>query len=260
MSRLEHPIVGDRVIQGEGTPISAWKNDITLSHLPQLNLMQLFPRKSRICALAPHPDDEILGCAGLIQQLDALGHEIVLFAVTNGTASHPNSKTYTSERLNVIRPQETKQAISILNLKQEIKRIALNIQDGQVFEHKDHLKHLLASHLKADDILITTFEHDGHPDHEGTGQVALELAHEKGLAIYRVLIWAWHWAEPKDPRIPWEHAFQLQLTQEQLNLKRQASLCFKSQLEPDSSTGQQPIVSEATLKRLLQPWEIYICE
>ncbi|WP_347474244.1 PIG-L family deacetylase [Acinetobacter thermotolerans] len=258
MGTLKHPIVEDRIIQGEGTALEEWQQSQQLANLKLFDFTSIFPVNHRICIIAPHPDDEILGCAGMIQQLDAAGYEIVLFAVTNGTASHPNSSLYTPEQLDLIRPRESLNALQTLNLSKPVQRIALNIQDGEVAQQRDQLAAALKQYLKSHDILVTAFEYDGHPDHEITGQVCKQVSIEMSLKCLQVLIWAWHWANPEDARIPWHKALKLELSSRQLKLKSKAMQCFKSQLEPDLSTGNDPIVSASALERLLQPWEVYI--
>ena len=66
-----------------------WRNCEILQQMPEFDISSVIPADARVCIVAPHPDDEILGCGGLMQRLDKLGYKIVLFAVTNGTASHP---------------------------------------------------------------------------------------------------------------------------------------------------------------------------
>ncbi len=91
--------VGDRLIYGNGTTKRAWQQWSGLQSLQTLVPEQAFPAGQRILIIAPHPDDEILGCAGLIQQLSTLEREILLVAVTNGTQSHPDSQLYTPQQL-----------------------------------------------------------------------------------------------------------------------------------------------------------------
>lgn len=67
MGTLTHPLVDDRVISGEGTPKFRWLEAFKNHPLDWLNL-QLFQSK-RVVIVAPHPDDEVLGCGGLMQQL-----------------------------------------------------------------------------------------------------------------------------------------------------------------------------------------------
>lgn len=260
MGIIRHPIVEDRVIHGEGTQLEEWRACRILQQMPEFDIPNVIPADARVCIIAPHPDDEILGCAGLIQRLDTLGYQIVLFAVTNGTASHPDSSLYTPEELNLIRPAETRAALEELPLKQNILRIALDIQDGQVAEQREMLHQQLKTYLQANDVLVTTFVHDGHPDHEITGQVTQQLATELHLSCIQVLIWAWHWAIPGDRRIPWSIAHQLRLTDAELQYKARVARCFKSQLEIDPTIEQAPILSEQALQRILQPWEVYLYE
>ena len=260
METIRHDIVGDRVIHGEGTRIEAWRTCEIVQQMPEFDISQVIPADARVCIVAPHPDDEILGCGGLIQRLDKLGYQIVLFAVTNGTASHPGSSLYTPEELNRIRPAETRKALEELSLQQAILRIALDIEDGKVAEQRELLRQQLYSYLQPNDVLITTFVHDGHPDHEITGQVTQQLATELQLPCIQVLIWAWHWATPGDTRIPWTVAHQFRLTEEELSSKTRAARCFKSQIESDPTTEQAPIVPEHALQRVLQPYEVYLYE
>lgn len=259
-AELRHPIVGDRVIQGNGTSQDDWKNWQGLQKLPRLGIAKNFPSHQRVCIFAPHPDDEILGSGGLLQQLAENGNPIVLVYVTNGTQSHPNSKIYPPEQLDIIRPQESISALNMLGVAHQVTTVALNITDGSVFAQKNQLHQKLAVITQSGDILVTPFIHDGHPDHEATGQVIAEFANQSQLACYQVLIWAWHWAKPADSRIPWHSAVRLELTAEQLQRKSEAIACFTSQITADESTGNPPILSAKTIARISQPWEVYLYE
>ena len=259
MDTLRHNVVNDRVIYGEGTTVETWQNWQGLQQLPPLDLKTCFPKERRVCILAPHPDDEILGCGGLIQQLVQQGNHILIVAVTNGTASHPHSRLYTAQELNILRPKETQAALQHLDVLPNVQRIALNLPDGHVYQQKNSLYLALENLIQADDILVTSYAQDGHPDHEGTGKIAKKFAHDYALPCYQVLIWAWHWATPNDKRIPWDQAYRLDLSLSQQQKKREALACFKTQIELDPTTHQPPILSEHTIERICKGWEIYIC-
>src|SRR6202035_4765604 len=47
----------------------------------------------RVMILAPHADDESLGCGGLIAELAATGIPPIVVIVTDGTRSHPLSRS-----------------------------------------------------------------------------------------------------------------------------------------------------------------------
>lgn len=255
-----HPIVGDRIIKGEGTSQDTWQNWVGLQNMSQLDVTTRFPSEQRVCIFAPHPDDEILGCGGLLLQLAAKGNAIMLIHVTNGTQSHPNSQIYSPEKLNTIRPQESLEALKVLGIDHQVAIISLDLTDGEVFAQQAQFHEKLASFIQPNDILVTPFVHDGHPDHEATGQVVAAFAKQQQLTCYQVLIWAWHWAEPADNRIPWSRAVRVDLSAEQLQRKTAAIACFKSQIESDKSTGNPPILSAQTIARVSQPWEVYLYE
>lgn len=255
-----HPIVGDRIIKGQGTSQKAWQNWAGLQTMARLDVATRFPAQQRVCLFAPHPDDEILGCGGLLQQLAANGNGILLVHVTNGTQSHPHSQIYSQDKLNIIRPQESLAALKVLGVGQQVTTIHLDLSDGEVFNQQAKLHNKLTTIIQPNDILVTPFIHDGHPDHEATGQVVAAFARQQQLACYQVLIWAWHWAEPADSRIPWQHAVRVTLDTQQLQRKTAAIACFKSQIESDESTGNPPILSAQTIARISQPWEVYLYE
>lgn len=247
----------ERLIYGAGTSIKEWQQWEELNQLPICEVAKTFPAKQRVLIIAPHPDDEILGCAGLIQKLAKLKREVVLVAITNGTMSHPDSSYYTSEKLNQIRPEESLQALNVLDLEIQIERIALNIMDGQISNKTELLYQALENITRSDDILISTYEMDGHPDHEAAGQVVKYFAQQHELSCYRVFIWTWHWAKPNHPSFNLEQCFKVELDLSEVYKKRQAIACFQSQCVADPSTHQAPILSAFTIERILQPYEVY---
>ena len=255
-----HPIVDDRIITGDGTSQDAWQNWAGLHNMPRLDVATNFSSQQRVCIFAPHPDDEILGCGGLLQQFAANGNHIILVHVTHGTQSHPNSQIYSPAKLNTIRPQESLEALKVLGIDHQVTIISLDLTDGEVFAQQAQFYKKLAAIIQPDDVLVTPFVHDGHPDHEATGQVVATFAKQQQLACYQVFIWAWHWAEPADNRIPWSRAIKVDLSAEQLQRKTEAIACFKSQIESDTSTGNPPILSAQTIARISQPWEDYLYE
>lgn len=260
-----HPIVGDRVIEGDGTSVQDWHSWQGLAELPNMNLAQHFPKHQRVCIFAPHPDDEILGCGGLMQALVAQGNQVVIVSVTQGEKSHPNSPLFSEQKLAKIRALESQLALETLDTSLDlpnVSSIALDLPDGEIFQRQDEFYAKLANIIAPDDILVTTFIHDGHPDHEGTGQVVQRYVDEHkdtmNLTCYQVLIWAWHWAKPADSRIPWHNALRLNLSELQTQRKTYAMRCFSSQIYADPTTGEAPILSSTTISRLSQPFEVYL--
>ena len=69
-----------------------------------------------LLVLAPHPDDESLGCGGIIAEARARGHAVYVTVVTDGTASHPGSRTHTAARLQAVREKEVQAAVAELGV------------------------------------------------------------------------------------------------------------------------------------------------
>src|ERR1700722_17819790 len=66
--------------------------------------------------LAPHPDDESLGCGGLIAAGCHARRAPIVAILTDGAMSHPGSKAYPGERLVRLREAEARGAASLLGL------------------------------------------------------------------------------------------------------------------------------------------------
>jgi LmbE family N-acetylglucosaminyl deacetylase len=74
-----------------------------------------FPH-NRVLVVAPHPDDESLGCGGLIATLAKHGTAFCFVFVTDGGASHLGSPTWPRERLAARRRDEAIEALRRLNI------------------------------------------------------------------------------------------------------------------------------------------------
>ncbi|WP_454252905.1 PIG-L deacetylase family protein [Pseudomonas sp. Marseille-Q7302] len=249
--------VGDRQIQGTGTTAEAWLQWSGFADMPAVEASQLVPPGHRAVVVAPHPDDEILGCGGLLCLLGELGRRLALVAVTDGDGSHPQSTLWPASRLRNTRPLETREALRRLQLERTtVTRLA--IPDGQVSEQEDLLCQRLLDFFTPEDVVFATWRLDGHPDHEATGRAAVEACRVRGARCIEVPIWTWHWAAPGDARVPWARAQRLDLQDDVVALKKQAVNAFGSQLTEDSSTGQGPILPDTVVTRLTRAWEVYL--
>jgi len=242
------------LIFGRGTPEPLWQRWLTNNRLPQLGPSSLFGGCRRLVVVAPHPDDEVLGAAGLLQHAGLLGMSCTVIAVSDGEASHPGSSLWTP--LNLAHARAKKSAHALALLVPEAWRIRLGFPDGRIGEHMSSLKAKLSALLQPTDALCCTWRYDGHPDHEATGRACAAVAETLGCPLLEVPIWAWHWAAPGDERVPWARAVGVPLNSRQMALKCQALACFHSQLRPDPSTGGDAILPEWATERLLRPFEV----
>ncbi|MBS4089102.1 PIG-L deacetylase family protein [Pseudomonas rustica] len=244
-------------IVGQGTTLHQWQGSRHLAELQSIDVLSLVPPGSRAVIIAPHPDDEVLGCGGLLQLLAAAGRPLQLISVTDGSASHPGSERWPVERLSVIRPQESAEALRRLGLPMHrLKWLRGGFTDTQVAAQEQQLGAFIESHLRPNDVVFTTWREDGHCDHEAVGRASAEAARQVGATCHELPVWTWHWATPEDAFVPWQRARKILLTPEQVARKRHAVHAFASQLEGDAQAGLAPVLAPYVIERLLQPFEV----
>ena len=244
-------------IIGQGTPLHQWQGSAHMAQLPQISVEQLVPAGHRAVIIAPHPDDEVLGCGGLLQGLALLDRQIQLISVTDGSASHPGSRRWPVERLSIVRPQESAQALHRLGLPlHSLQWLRAGFADSQVAAREDELSAFIERYLKPTDVVFTTLREDGHCDHEAVGRASAKAAQAVGATLYELPVWTWHWATPEDSQVPWQRARKIVLTPEAVARKRHAIHAFASQLEGDPQVGLAPVLAPYVVERLLQPFEV----
>ncbi|ROL64910.1 PIG-L deacetylase family protein [Pseudomonas vranovensis] len=242
-------------IQAPGTALAHWQASAILQSVPAITHDQLVPGGRRLVVVAPHPDDEVLGCGGVLAGMRGREHELLLVSVSDGEASHPDSRHWTSERLRQQRPRESADALRRLGL--DLSRLSwlrLGLADSAVANHERWLAERLVQLLRASDRVLTTWRLDGHCDHEAVGRACARACDTVGARLIEVPIWAWHWARPSDPRLPWQRAHKLFLDRAVLALKQQAIAAHTSQLQADEQTP--PVLDREALARLQQPFEL----
>ena len=124
---------------------------------------------SRVVVLAPHPDDEVLGCASIL-----IDHDVV---VIHATAGVPASVTGDEAiELRAARERESRAACAELGV--EVERfVTLDALDQELWCHTEDVAHALADllpSLECDAVYAPAFQ-SGHPDHDGL-YVAAQLA------------------------------------------------------------------------------------
>ncbi|MHA6493124.1 PIG-L deacetylase family protein [Pseudomonas borbori] len=243
-------------LKGSGTPLRAWKGSWRLAQVPSISSDILVPYPRRAVIVAPHPDDEVLGCGGLLQLLCEDRRPLLLISVTNGSNSHQGSSRWTAQRLGIVRPQESADALNRLGLPQTaMKWIHGGFPDSALADYEDELKRFLLNYLLPSDVVFSSWREDGHSDHEAVGRATLQACREIGALFHEVPICAWHWADPEDSRIPWHRARKVHLAPRVQARKRHAIQAFASQLYPDEASGQANL-TPPILERLQQPFEI----
>jgi len=183
--------------------------------------------------LAPHPDDETLGCGGLIATACAAGMPVHVLVLTDGTGSHPNSRTYPARRLRQIREAESREAARHLGLEPACVSF-LGLPDRRAPQRGPEAQRAaraIAEHARSVGArtLFTTWQHDPHCDHLAASLLGRMAAELTGAVLMEYPVWGWTLparrllsSEPPD-------GFRLDITAH-VAAKRRAILCHRSQL------------------------------
>ncbi len=184
------------------------------------------------CALvlAPHPDDESLGCGGLIAESCARGEPPVVAVLTDGAGSHPRSHSHPAAALRAVREAETLAAAQCLGLPPG-RVVFLRHPDtraptaGPEFGAAvDQVAALLAR--PGARARLASWRMDPHCDHEAASLIAAAAAGRAGVPHWAYPVWGR--TLPPDTAVPPARAVRLEMAGHR-DAKRRAILCHRSQ-------------------------------
>lgn len=147
-----------------------------------------------VLLLAPHPDDETLGCGGAIAALTEAGHKVQVVVVTDGCHSHPRSRLYPTEQLRQLREAEVQQAVAILTGGHGPAPIMLNYPDAATPEDDDAIAaaadRIVPLVSETTTALWAAWGNDPHHDHINVARIAAGVAARlPHLAYWSYPIW-----------------------------------------------------------------------
>ncbi len=223
-----------------GTPESAWH--ACLSRAPFWS-----PRQGPLVIVAPHPDDETLGCGGLIHAWVRRGLAVTVLSVTDGEKSHPECCD-----LAALRRRELDAALHVLG-GDAVSVRRLGLPDGGVGEHAGRLQSALAALLQAKATLLAPYERDGHGDHDAAGRVCVEAARAHGVSIARYPVWAWHQSRPG--ALAGARWGRFELDPGARLAKQRAMRCFASQL---CAEARPAVLPDHVVRYFTRPYEAFL--
>jgi LmbE family N-acetylglucosaminyl deacetylase len=145
--------------------------------------------------VAPHPDDETLGCAVAILRKRAAGTPVTVVVVSDGAAGEP--AVLPPAELAVLRKSEARRACARLGV-DEADVLFLDFPDGELADHVDEVADRLAELIstRAPEQILVPVSCEGHPDHDAANEAvrrAVETTVYRGQVLeYTVWLWT-HW-------------------------------------------------------------------
>jgi LmbE family N-acetylglucosaminyl deacetylase/protein-L-isoaspartate O-methyltransferase len=238
----------------DGTANTAWLAAPNWSQVAELSLDGV----KLLVVVAAHPDDESLGAGGLIATAHASGIPVVVIVATAGEHSHPQSPTFSSERLSAVRRVEVVRAIDTVAPGAVVQ--LLGLRDGGLRHDIEALTRAIGSHVtgRSGVMVVSPWRGDGHPDHTAAGDAAAVAAETAGASYAEYPIWGWHWARPESPEWPWERIRTVQLSSSAVTAKAAALEQHRSQTEALSDApGDEPVVSRSFAEHFRRDFEAF---
>lgn len=251
-----------RVVTAAGYPAATWTS--ALESLPAYEPTELLELGSgdRLVVAVPHPDDETLALAGVLQRLHNSSVHLVLVLATSGEAAYSGPAEPSAE-LGRIRIREFEAAIRALGLASaEIHR--LDLPDGRLAEHEVTLVDALSDAIGSATgpgrqrvAVLAPWTKDPHPDHQAVGRAAGIAARRAGSIRWFYPVWMRHGLSPDHPAIPWPDLRRVALRPEEREVKRVAIQLYASQLDgPSAEVG--PVLPPYVVEHFTDGHELLI--
>ena len=128
----------------------------------------------RVLVIAPHPDDDTIGCGGTLARLVGRGSRIDVTYVTDGSRSH-TSQLFSRERLRDLREDEARTALARLGI--DVEPQFMRAPDGSLGDLEDFERGWIVDALvqriasTQADIVFAPWFRDPHPDHIATASL-----------------------------------------------------------------------------------------
>jgi len=142
-----------------------------------------------VVVLAPHPDDETLGCGLLIADAVRLGVQLAVVVLTDGQASHPGSLRWPPAALGRLRRGETRRALARLGADRAALRF-MGWRDGRLSEDARSLRlRALLQAIGARTVLVSS-PADSHPDHQAAWRLARRATRGSRARLMTYAVWS----------------------------------------------------------------------
>ncbi len=142
-----------------------------------------------VVVLAPHPDDETLGCGLLIARLVRAGVRVAIVAMTSGDASHPGSRRWPPAALARLRQGEMRRAIQRLGAGGAIVRF-MGWHDGRLQDEGRALRIGALCHAIDAGLILASSARDHHPDHQACARIGMEVSRRLGVPLVHYAVWS----------------------------------------------------------------------
>lgn len=218
-----------------------------------------------ILVIAPHPDDETIGCGATVARLCSEGRKVRVIIVSDGGAS-TQSAVVTSSELAAIRREEALNAARTLGLS-EADVIFLSYPDSHITSHKKEVSETLLAQITQymPSIIFMPHRFDEHADHRAVAHIIEQLRNEEKIhaSILQYPIWyrtvSWPYGMLRCLlSLSMYRQYRYINIEDFLAKKRKALIQFHSQFENLTGEDSWQYFSEATRRRFCGSTELFL--
>lgn len=213
--------------------------------------------RRRILIIAPHPDDEVLGCGALIHAAISRNRDVKVVLMTGGERLATNKKL-TKEELIAKRRNLTKKANATLGLTPP-NITFLDYKDGGISpEDTTQTERLinLINDFKPQQVFVSSY-YDTFADHIQCKQVLETIRHNHHIAfdLYEYLVWFWFFFKVRQlPRLLMREVYALPIPHE---AKQEAVHIYTEELDETGTRISGELPTEM-IEALLSKNEFYL--
>jgi LmbE family N-acetylglucosaminyl deacetylase len=166
-------------------PDAAWPLLLTIRSLAGSGPIVGLPRAARVLALAPHPDDESVGCAGTLRLLASSGAEVTVLFATDGESTRGAAAP--AAEVAETRRAEARAACAILGVTPRFG----GGPDGALDDHIDALGEQIwaaVDHVRPDVVFVPWWL-DGHADHRAVARALVSSPRTSAAELWSYEVW-----------------------------------------------------------------------
>lgn len=203
------------------------------------NVRKNLPTLNNILIIAPHPDDETLGCGGLISHLCSEKKYPHVIIMTGGGSSFKgqdsceNHLRITQNKIIRARRKLTLDSAKNLGLRDDNIHF-LDFKDGYISDRSEkemsQLKKLIEE-INPSSIFVPHWG-EGWPDHIATREIILSIFSQRSAipSIYEYCVWMWYYNVWNHD---WKNAFKFRMSKEEHKAKLRAIDAYIKPLAPN---------------------------
>ncbi len=174
----------------------------------------------KILMIAPHQDDELFGCYGLLSKIKRQNASIRVVYLSDGSLGAPGLER--SEELTFLRCSEAKQVLHHMHIDEFSFK---NMPDGELAQHLKEITLIIKNEIinYSPDTIIYPHHKDVHPDHMAASRSVKRALNEANVNIN--LIGYEIWNKIDKPNL------YIDLNEDEVEIKLSLAQMYRSQME-----------------------------